>query len=181
MPDLGPPTTIVRASFLEAMAEFASEGRGGAGDGTMLGQETHDFGAIWPAVDGFAQYVLHLRAQAAEDTARRDGFVPSTTLWYVDGMTYIGRVAIRHRLTPMLLELGGHIGYDVRPSLRRRGHATEMLRRALPAARAVGISRALVTCDTDNVASRRVIERNGGVLEDERAGKLRFWIDLDGS
>jgi predicted acetyltransferase len=72
--------------------------------------------------------------------------------------------------------MGGHIGYDVRPSARRRGHATAMLRAALPVARGLGIESALVTCDEDNVASRKVIEANGGVFEDQRGDKLRFWI-----
>lgn len=102
--------------------------------------------------------------------------MPSTELWWVDGEEYLGRVGVRHRLTPTLLEIGGHIGYDVRPSARRRGHATEMLRQALGVARGLDIDPALVTCDIDNVGSRTVIERNGGVLEDERRGKLRFWV-----
>ena len=84
-------------------------------------------------------------------------------------------MSIRHRLTPSLLLMGGHIGYDVRPSARRRGHATLMLAAALPVARGLGIDRALLTCRTDNIGSRKVIEANGGVLEDERDGMLRFW------
>ena len=104
--------------------------------------------------------------------------MPATELWWVEGEEFLGRIAIRHRLTPALLEVGGHIGYDVRPSARRRGHATEMLRQALGIARGLGIDRVLVTCDVDNVGSRTVIERNGGVFEDERAGKLRFWISV---
>jgi predicted acetyltransferase len=94
----------------------------------------------------------------------------------VDGSEFLGRVQIRHRLTDRLREVGGHIGYDVRPSARRRGHATAMLRATLPMARALGIERALITCDTENGASRKVIEANGGMLEDERNGKLRFWV-----
>jgi predicted acetyltransferase len=75
----------------------------------------------------------------------------------------------------MLLEMGGHIGYDVRPSARRRGHATEMLRQALAVANSLGIDPALITCDVGNVGSRTVIERNAGLFEDERNSKLRFW------
>ncbi len=112
----------------------------------------------------------------SEETPRPAGFVPSTELWWIDGETFLGRVGIRHRLTPNLLETGGHIGYDVRPSARRRGHATAMLRQALIVARGLGIERALITCDVDNVGSRAVIERTGGVLEDERSGTLRFWV-----
>ncbi len=104
------------------------------------------------------------------------GHVPCTTWWWVDGPDYLGRIALRHRLTGGLRETGGHIGYDVRPSARRRGHATAMLRAVLPHARSLGIEQVLVTCDTDNIGSRRVIESNGGVLEDERHGKLRFWV-----
>lgn len=89
---------------------------------------------------------------------------------------YFGRLDIRHRLTPALLVVGGHIGYAVRPSARRQGHATAMLRAALPVAHELGIVQALVTCDASNEGSRRAIERNGGVLEDQRGAKLRFWI-----
>jgi predicted acetyltransferase len=79
-------------------------------------------------------------------------------------------------MTAQLCEVGGHIGYDVRPSARRRGHATAMLRAALPVGRSLGIESALVTCDVDNVASRKVIGRNGGLLEDQRGDKLRFGV-----
>lgn len=79
-------------------------------------------------------------------------------------------------MTPHLREVGGHIGYDVRPSARRRGHATAMLRAALPVAYGLDIESALVMCDVDNIASRKVIEANGGIFEDQRGGKLRFWV-----
>lgn len=52
-----------------------------------------------------------------------------------------------------------------------------MLREALVVARAIGIERVLLTCDVDNVPSRRVITANGGELEDQRAQKLRFSIE----
>jgi predicted acetyltransferase len=102
--------------------------------------------------------------------------VSGTYLWMVDGETVVGRVSLRHELTPWLLEVGGHIGYAVRPSARRRGYASEALRLMLQVAAERGIDPALVTCDEDNVGSRRVIEANGGVLEDLRGGKLRFWV-----
>ena len=82
------------------------------------------------------------------------------------------------------VRLGGHVGYVVAPSYRRKGYATEMLRQTLPIARSVGLGRILLTCDDDNVASRRVIELNGGVLENAvweeglRVPKRRYWIDL---
>ncbi|HEY6738865.1 MAG TPA: GNAT family N-acetyltransferase [Actinopolymorphaceae bacterium] len=175
MPELVLPTTAVHASFLEAMREFRAEGRGAAHDNTMIGRELRD-NLEWDTEEGFARYVERLRADALEESPRPQGFVPSTTLWYVDGSEYLGRLAIRHRLTPFLLEEGGHIGYDVRPSARRRGYATAMLAAALPFCVRLGIDPALVTCDDDNIASRKVIEANGGVFEDQRGKKLRFWV-----
>jgi predicted acetyltransferase len=103
--------------------------------------------------------------------------VPSTWLWIVDEADeVVGRVSIRHRLTDNLLQVGGHIGYAVIPSARRRGHATAALAQSLRIAAGLGIDPALVTCDDTNVASRRVIEKNGGQLEDVRMSKLRFWV-----
>ena len=143
----------------------------------MIGNEIREFGQVWSSTpDGFADYVQAVLAQAREDSPRPDGYVPSTTMWWVTEEEYLGRIGVRHRLTTQLREVGGHIGYDVRPSARHRGHATAMLRAALPIARSLGIESALVTCDVDNIASRKVIERNGGVLEDQRGDKLRFWV-----
>lgn len=176
MPDLVAPTSRVRASFIDAMDEFRHEGRGAPEDNSMVGREISVYGLGWTDSELFEEYVRHVRDQAREDSPRPDGVVPSTTLWWTDGDEYLGRIAIRHRLTQHLLDFGGHIGYDVRPSARRRGHATSMLARALPVAATLGINPALITCDEDNVASRKVIEANGGQFDDQRAIKLRFWV-----
>lgn len=176
MPELIPPDTRVHASFLAAMAEFQAEGRGAPDDDSMIGREIREYASQWAAPAEFARYVRELRDDALEESPRPDGHVPATTLWWASGNEYLGRIAIRHRLTPWLRDIGGHIGYDIRPSARRRGHATAMLAAALPTARGLGIDPALVTCDEDNIASRKVIEANGGALEDKRGDKLRFWV-----
>jgi len=167
MATLREPALDVHSSFVQAMAEFQAEGRGAPYD-------VH--GGGWDTVEGFAAFVATLRADADPARPRREGRVPCTTWWWCDGSTYLGRIAIRHWLTEYLLRVGGHIGYDVRPTARRQGHATAMLAAILPYARGLGIDAALVTCDVDNLASRRVIEANGGILENERQGKLRYWI-----
>ena len=111
------------------------------------------------------------------------GMVPSTFLVAdVDG-DIAGRTSIRHELNDFLAHEGGHIGYAVLPQYRRLGYATEILRQSLVIARAMGIDRALVTCEDANVASACTIERNGGRLEsiisDTRDGERfrRYWID----
>jgi predicted acetyltransferase len=175
MPELISPDPRMHRSFLAAIAEFKAEGRGQAGDRTMLGDEIRRLASRWADPVAFAEYAARQRAMALEKTPRPPGFVPVTNLWWVDGDEFLGRIAIRHALTPILLEAGGHIGYDVRPTARRKGHATAMLRAALPITFGLGIDPALITCDVDNIASRRVIEHNGGVLEDQREQKLRFW------
>jgi predicted acetyltransferase len=156
------------------MAEFQAEGRGSPDDDTMIGAEMREFAASWSTPQGFAAFVAALRAQSRGEHLPA-GFVPCTTLWWAEHGTYFGRIAIRHDLTPHLREVGGHIGYDVRPTARRQGHATAMLRAALPIARSIGIQSVLITCDVTNIASRKVIESCGGSLEDEHNGKLRFW------
>jgi predicted acetyltransferase len=176
MPDLVPPTSRVRVSFIAAMDEFRAEGRGSRDDQSMVGAEIRDYGATWADPERFEQYARHVRDEALDATPRPAGYVPSTTLWWIDGDEYLGRVAIRHQLTPHLLDYGGHIGYDIRPSARRRGHATAMLARTLPVAAALGIDPVLITCDEDNIGSRKVIESNGGRFEDQRGIKLRYWV-----
>ncbi|MFF7946875.1 GNAT family N-acetyltransferase [Streptomyces griseorubiginosus] len=171
MPRLTPPDARFHASYLDAVREFTEADRDPA---ALLGEEPGPYAKSWREPQGFAAYVDMLRAEAARP--RRPDWVPMTTLWYVQGDTFLGTLSIRHRLNPYLLELGGHIGYAVRPSARRRGHATAMLRAALPVCRRLGIERALITCDVTNTASRKVIEANGGEFEDRRGVKLRFWI-----
>jgi predicted acetyltransferase len=158
------------------MAEFRAEGRGGRDDDSMIGSEHRRYADRWETETGFASYVAVVLAEALEDSPRPHGHVPQTTWWYVEGADYLGRISLRHRLTDHLTEVGGHIGYDVRPTARRRGYATAMLQAVLPYAYDIGIDEALVTCDVDNVGSRKVIEAAKGVLEDKRNGKLRYWI-----
>jgi predicted acetyltransferase len=89
---------------------------------------------------------------------------------------------VRHELNEFLLRAGGHIGYGIRPSARGRGLATWALRSVLPQASALGLEKVLVTCGDGNLASARVIEKAGGVLEDVRHTELgltrRYWITL---
>lgn len=130
--------------------------------------------------------ILAQVAREASGVGLPEGRVPADFLVAEADGVVVGRVSIRHRLTPFLLREGGHVGYAVGRAHRRRGHATEMLRQSVRRLAAIGVDRVLVTCDDDNVASARTIEANGGVLEDVvdvgggRPGKRRYWITTAG-
>jgi predicted acetyltransferase len=175
MAELIAPTARLAETFRDALDEYTAEGRGGPDDYSLTGgviryyREHPD-----PFEAAFAAYLE--RSNAMSEAPLPAGFVPQTTYWWVEDDTFLGRISVRHRLNDHLREVGGHIGYDMRPTARRRGHATAMLAAALPRAADLGIDKALITCDTGNIGSKRVIERNGGVFEDERHGKLRYWV-----
>lgn len=121
-----------------------------------------------------------LRAEHSPDP----DLVEASMYWGTQEGTVVGRIALRHRLTGSLEEFGGHVGYEVRPSYRRRGIATEMLRLILLTERAREIGRLLLTCAPDNVASNRTILANGGVLtrtawvENWKRQTNYYWIDV---
>jgi len=177
VPALVEPDVRFHASFLRAMAGFEAEGRGGADDTSTIGRDLRVWGPRWQDPAVFSDYVDEVRALALPETPRPAGHVPSTTLWWAEGDEYLGRIQLRQQLTDWLRDYGGHIGYDVPPEHRRRGHATAMLHAMLPiAAEQYAIDQALITCDHDNIASRKVIEACGGVFEDRRGVKLRYWV-----
>ncbi len=105
--------------------------------------------------------------------------------WVVDEAgEAVGIVRMRHYLNEKLRERGGHIGYYIRRDQRGKGYAKEALHQALAILRNLGETRAMLTVNMDNIASIRVIEANGGVLESEgkdTEGKKfgRFWIELE--
>jgi predicted acetyltransferase len=132
----------------------------------------------------FRDYIAKLEA-AAQGIGIPEGFVPHSTFWLLDADNEIVGISnLRHRLTDSLLRFGGHIGFGIRPSARRRGYANELLRATLVEARSLGLRRVRATCDQENLASAKTILRNGGVLAEEELmpehGRVvsRYWIDL---
>lgn len=113
-----------------------------------------------------------------------DSWVPDSTYWLVtDHNRIVGVVNIRHSLTEHLFNAGGHIGYGIRPSERRKGYATKLLALSLEKAKQLNITKALIVCDEVNTASEKTILHNGGVRDDdfiEEDGNVvrRFWIEL---
>jgi len=134
--------------------------------------------------DNFDVY-LQKTLQAEGGVGLPEGFVPYTSYWTVlQNERIIGFCNFRHYLTSFLKIEGGHIGYSIRPSERKKGYGKRQLALMLEECRWMSYSRVMITCDFDNVGSYKIIEANGGKLTGNaispRSQKkvLQFWIDL---
>jgi predicted acetyltransferase len=153
-------------SFFAAMEEFRGEG---------LPQISE-----WVTRETFPAYVQGLH-DLANGVNLKEGYIPSKEFWIVDAEGYAGRIILGLTYSPSPERVGHHVGYAIRPSRRLRGYATLALRLLLSEARGLGITRLMPSCDAENVGSRKVIERNGGVmLNKEVPGEgLRFLIEVE--
>ena len=159
-------------SFAKGMEEFRKEGKS---------RPVEKHLKLFKSVKDFPAYEKFMRDKRRGINLPK-GWVPSTAYWAMVGDKFVGILHLRHGLNKNLVKIGGHIGYAVVPSARRKGYATEMLRLALQKAKKMSIKKALLTCNEDNIGSKKVIERNGGVfagkIREKGTSKLRFWISL---
>jgi len=168
---LVPPCTDLEKSYMEALHELPEKAANASISWLSLTRRDVE--------NDFPGYVEKLKRLG---TRGEDSLVPSITYWGVVDGQYIGRISLRLSLNKRLSELGGHAGYDVRPSQRGKGYASEMLRRIIVEARGYGLLRLLLTCDETNIPSKRVIEKCGGEAIKPLPGgegmprKLRSWI-----
>lgn len=169
--------TTLRPDMRNSLIEYAA-------DFTAAGEER--YAHITPEMT-WEEYAALLHQQEADSQGEGllPGRVPQTVYFLVrEGGMILASARLRHTLTSLLEQEGGHIGYDVRPSQRGKGYATLLLGLMLEEARHLGLTRVLITADDDNLASIRVIEKNGGILEDkviaEESDKpvRRYWIAL---
>ena len=144
------PAVDLVPSYLEFIEEMRALGE------TIWGSRLPDAGTD---NDAFVARLLR------RETAPEPPAVPESVHWGVVDDRVVGFIALRHRLNAVLAQFGGHVGYEVRPSCRRQGVATAMLRLVLATERARALGRILVTCAPSNAASRKTIEANGGVLD----------------
>ena len=171
------PSLDFKDSFIEAVREFQNDAdythRNQWYRSLVIAELKADFDAF------IARELSHAHGENLPE-----GHVPQTEYWFVDGREFIGRTSVRHRLNDHLMQIGGHIGYDIRPSKRGKGYGNEILKLALLKAKELGIRRALITSDIRNTASRKIIEKNGGVYENQIPNPemghdaLRYWIDI---
>lgn len=164
------PTDEYADDIMAFRAEFLENG------------EVIDGGSMLEEYDSADEWLVHLDEFSNNCP---DGFVPADTFLAVDGNNRVVGVidCRRHIDHPSLGEWGGHIGYSVRKSERRKGHAKEMLRRTLEIYRKRDVEKVLVTCYVGNIASEKTILANGGVFEREThdgSGHRvkRYWIEL---
>ena len=164
------PSAAYRESYLQGMRALRDSG--------LPWLQELDLDAI------AADFETHVQELLARERTRTATLVPETILWAVEGGEFVGKLGLRHELNDALRVMGGHIGYDTVPAFRGRGVATFLLREALPLARGLGLKKVLLTCDDTNLASIRVIEKNGGILEGKkqlepgRPEKRYYWIQL---
>jgi predicted acetyltransferase len=179
MTALARPDVRLHTSWAATVTEFGSETLHGSG--VWLGAG----GPIDLTEAGCAAFVAMVRAYADPAQELPEDRVRCDYYWITEGSgpdeEVVGFLALRHSLTAWLLEEGGHIGFSVRPSRRGQGHAARALALAVRRCAELGLDRVLLTCDEGNLASARTIERNGGVYEDTRNGKRRYWIAVSGS
>lgn len=157
--------------YKEEMIEYGDTELSGCG-----GLDKHDNYEEWMERILFYQH----RETIPEDS----GFVEGSQWLLVntDNNRIVGMVNIRHYLNDHLLSFGGHIGYSIRPSERRKGYATKQLRLALDFLKGLEVKNVLVTCSDNNIGSYKTIEACGGVLEnvvfiEEHGHVRRYWIN----
>ncbi|OJF13039.1 GNAT family N-acetyltransferase [Couchioplanes caeruleus] len=169
------PTTELHAAWLASRDEWGI-GVHQPGGGLRSGDDIESSA-------GFADWVARLQGEGDESLPPAAGLVHAAYWWIVSpDDTVLGAISLRYALTDFLLQAAGHVGYSVRPSARGCGVASWALAEVLDVARRRRLDSVLITCDEDNVASARVIEKHGGVLEDVRntpvGRKRRYWIAL---
>jgi predicted acetyltransferase len=173
MAKLVEPSLELYGAFLRMSRDYQS-----------AGEDRYQHEGGWDE-ESFRVFLSRLRDNAL-GRSLPPGYSPTVTHWLLDEAgEIVGASRLRPVLTEELMHEGGNIGYDVPPSARLQGNGTALLRLTLAKAAERGLTRALLTCDKDNEGSRKIIERNGGVLDGEgisdESGKpvLRFWITMD--
>lgn len=165
------PTVRLKNEYLSFYQEWKESGKNMVP--WVISKDPSDF-------EGMVQSLLD--AEKGENLPAN--WVPDSTYWLINqNDRVLGAVNIRHRLTEKLFQTGGHIGYGIRPSERRRGYATKLLALSLEIVKEFEISKVLVVCDETNIGSTKTILNNGGIEDDrfvEEDGNVvrRFWIGL---
>ena len=139
--------------------------------------------------DGASSYEEWLKERVNEHYGidLKPGRVPATVYFLMKGNRIVGNLSIRHNInTEFLSTFGGHIGYQIRPSERRKGYGKKILNLALQECHDMNLKNVLITCKKENTGSRKIIESNMGefkteVTMDDGTIFKQYWIDVDKS
>lgn len=158
------PSAEYKESFVKALYEFEKEGRYAFMD---IDDIAKDFETFVTDLNEGRRYVHKPYRDWVEP-------VPETILWMVKGKEYIGSFNIRHRLNWHLEKWGGHVNFVVRPSMRNKGFGKKLLQKGMPYVCFLGIDKALITVDPENMEARHIVEFCGGQFQDETQATERF-------
>jgi len=121
--------------------------------------DEHYFNKYKKALESFQEYLYDIYNYSKGNDLPR-GDVMTSTFWLIDNKEVVGVVRIRHEE----VEYAGHIGYDISPDCRNKGYGNQILKLALEEAVKLGLQEVVLTCNIDNIASRKIIEKNNGIL-----------------
>lgn len=157
IPFLSKPIDIYKDTYLEALDEFQKEGINLSYDKSELNKNFKKF------VSKIIELELNPKLGVKE-----------STYWLIDNNEFIGRISIRHTLTPYLQKYDGNIGFEIRPTKRKLGYGSIILGLGIDKIKSIGLDKIFVMCKDNNIASIKIIEKNGGILLD------RYYLKIDG-
>lgn len=167
------PNADFQDSYIEALEEYHAEGR-------------YQYQNIDVLRADFDQFIKELSSDKGYPHQPYQDWVepvPETVVWLVKDDKYIGTIDIRHRLNWHLEKWGGHVHFNVRPSMRGKGFGVKMLKKAMPIVNYLGVDRALITIEPENEVAISIVEACGAVFEDETQATdkfpamRRYWLD----
>lgn len=167
------PSVEYKESYLEALGEFHAEGR-------YLYQNTAQLNS------DFGGFIKELKTEKGYPHQPYQDWVepvPETIVWLVKDDLYIGTVDIRHRLNWHLEKWGGHVHFNIRPSMRGKGFGIKILKKVMPIVNYLGIDKALITIAPDNIIATGIVEALGAEFEEETTATdkfpamRRYWLD----
>ena len=163
------PSILFKDSFLEFVEDVKNTG--------YISYEHYK-----KAEKNFEEFVTDL-TNSSKGINIAEGWVPCSSYWLVDNSEeVIGVIRIRHRVDSDFLEMIGHIGYEIKSTRRKEGNGSKLLELGLIEARKIGLEKVLITCDEDNIGSKRIIEKfNGKYIKsivDDESGKNKLQYEV---
>lgn len=160
IPFLSKPIDIYKKSYISALEEFQSEGINLKYDKSELNKN-------------FYKFIEELNELETKPKLEL-GKVKESIYWLIDKQEFIGKISIRHSLSKYLEKYDGNIGFEICPSKRKMGYGSILLRLGINQAKNLGLNKVLIMCKNSNIASIKIIEKNGSILAE------KYFVKIDG-